>query len=352
MAELTFDTNFDPRHGRLVSIAPGISRLVAPNTGPYTFTGTNTYLIGEERLVIVDPGPKLEAHAEALTEAIADRKVAAIILTHSHEDHAGLARIVQNRVDCPYLSAGAYAPMRPLRPLELDPMRFSHVGGDPDFILQAGDRIESDGPALVVVPTPGHTGNHIALAVEGTEYLLTGDHVMGWSTSVVSPPDGDMADYMRSLGLLLQRDDAIYWPTHGGPVRDTKPFIAAFIAHRREREAAILACLHDGTGRIRDMVPRIYGNTIPQQLYPAAARSVFAHIIDLAERGLIAADHFLQVVTGGESRSRPGEDDGAGRRIVAEVAERRDEVRHHRHRQRVSNLGAVHRDRGDLSPGY
>lgn len=286
MAELTFDTNFDPQHGRLVSIAPGIARLVAPNTGPYTFTGTNTYLIGEERLVIVDPGPKLEAHAEALTEAIADRKVAAIVLTHSHEDHAGLARIVQNRVDCPYLSAGAYAPMRPLHPLELDPMRFSHVGGDPDFILQAGDRIESDGPVLIVVPTPGHTGNHIALAVEGTEYLLTGDHVMGWSSTLVADPDGAMAPYLDSLDLLQTLDQNRYLPGHGGEIAEGKIYASALKTHRLGRDEQILGILASGKRSVRSIVEIVYG-MLPNKTRWAAMLTVRAHLVRLAELGRV-----------------------------------------------------------------
>jgi glyoxylase-like metal-dependent hydrolase (beta-lactamase superfamily II) len=153
-----------------------------------------------------------------------------------------------------------------------------------------GDVVDGAGWTIEAVHTPGHTSNHLCFALREENALFSGDHVMGWSTSVISPPDGDMRAYMASLDLLQRRDDAVYWPTHGGPIRAPKPFVAAFIAHRREREAAILDCLRQGIGRIRDMVPRIYGNTIPAGLYPAAARSVFAHVIDLAERGAVHAE--------------------------------------------------------------
>ena len=284
MAELTFDRDFDPQHGRLVTVVPGISRLVAPNTGPYTFTGTNTYLIGESRIVVVDPGPRIEAHAEALTEAIGDRKVTAIVLTHSHDDHAGLARIVQNRVDCPCLSAGAYAPMRPLARFEFDPMRFSHLGGDPDFILQADDRIDSDGPALIVVPTPGHTCNHIALAVEGTDYLLTGDHVMGWSSTLVADPDGAMEPYLASLDALQAVTQDRYLPGHGGEIGNGKSYAAALKAHRLARDEQIIAAISAGAHSVRGIVEIVYG-PIAQKTRWAAQLTVRAHLFRLAELG-------------------------------------------------------------------
>ncbi len=172
-------------------------------------------------------------------------------------------------------------------------------GGDrdfaPDIRIAHGDTIEGDGWTLEAVHTPGHTSNHLCFALREANALFSGDHVMGWSTSVISPPDGDMRAYMASLRLLLERDDAVYWPTHGAPIRAPQSFVGAFIAHRLDRERQIVACLKDGVGAIRAMVPRIYGTTIPPQLYPAAARSVFAHIIDLVERGAAASDGELAI---------------------------------------------------------
>ena len=278
--------DFPPGEAREVS--PLIRRIVAPNPSAFTFHGTGTYIVGRGTVAVIDPGPMIESHLQAIVDALAGETVSHIVVTHTHIDHSPLARPLQRATGAPVWGCGPHGSGKH------EPGEKVEEGGDmefaPDRQLQHGEAVEGAGWTLEAVHTPGHTSNHLCFALSEEKALFTGDHVMGWSTSVISPPDGDMGAYMKSLELLLEREDEVYWPTHGKPVRETKPFVRAFIAHRREREAAILACLGDGIGLIREMVPRIYGNTIPSLLYPAAACSVFAHIIDLAERGAVAAD--------------------------------------------------------------
>lgn len=285
-AGLTFDTVFDPRHGKLVEVAPGIARLVAPNTGAYTFTGTNTYLVGDSRIAIVDPGPKNEAHLEALTAAIGGRKVEAVVLTHTHADHAGLARIVQNRVDAPLLFEGMYRPMRALPRLEFDPLRWSHIVMDPDFVLQDTDTVKLDGAALTVVTAPGHTANHICLAVTGTDYLLTGDHVMGWSSTLVADPDGAMGTYLDSLEKLQGVAEGRYLPGHGAEIADGKTYAAALKAHRLAREEQILVAVSGGAASLRAIVSRVYGAPDGKTRW-AAALTTRAHLFHLLKAGRV-----------------------------------------------------------------
>ncbi len=274
--------------GEARPVSPLIRRLVAPNPSAFTFQGTGTYIVGRGAVAVIDPGPMIESHLQSILDALRGETVSHILVTHTHIDHSPLARPLQRATGAPIWGCGPHGSGKHEQGEKVE------EGGDMDFApdrqLRHGDIVEGAGWTFETVHTPGHTSNHLCFALREEKALFTGDHVMGWSTSVISPPDGDMTDYMKSLDLLLARDDAVYWPTHGGPVRDTKPFVSAFVAHRREREAAILKCLRDGIGRIRDMVPPIYGNTIPPQLYPAAARSVFAHVLDLVERGVVAAD--------------------------------------------------------------
>lgn len=274
--------------GEAHQVSPLIRRIVAPNPSAFTFHGTGTYIVGRGKVAVIDPGPMIESHLHAILDALRGESVSHILVTHTHIDHSPLARPLQRATGAPVWGCGPHGSGPHEEGVKVE------EGGDFDFApdrqLAHGDAVAGAGWSLEAVHTPGHTSNHLCFALREEQALFTGDHVMGWSTSVISPPDGDMRAYMASLELLQRRDDAVYWPTHGRPVREPEPFVAAFIAHRREREAAILACVREGIGRIRDMVPRIYGNTIPPQLYPAAARSVFAHVIDLAERGVVRAE--------------------------------------------------------------
>jgi hydroxyacylglutathione hydrolase len=285
-----FDLAFEPAYGRAVAVAPGIERITAPNPGPFTFHGTNSYIVGTSCVAVIDPGPENEAHWQALTAALAGRRVTHIFVTHTHRDHSPLAHRLKAETGAPTVGEGPHRPARPLRDGEINPFAESADSAFvPDIALRDGETIAGDGWALTCVPTPGHTANHAAFALEGSGILFSGDHVMAWSTSIVAPPDGAMADYMASLDRLIARGDRLLLPGHGGPVKDPPVFLRALKTHRRMRERAILERIRAGDGRIADMVKAIYRETDPK-LHGAAALSVLAHIEELVERGQIAAD--------------------------------------------------------------
>jgi len=274
----------DYQHGRMDRVSKLIRRVIASNTGGFTYTGTGTYIIGTGRVAVVDPGPLDMAHVQAILDGIKGETISHILITHTHLDHSPatvpLKKLAGNPPSYGFGPHGSGKGILEGQSVE--------AGGDklfkPDVTVRHGDVIEGDGWSVECVHTPGHTSNHICYALREEKALFTGDHVMGWSTSVISPPDGDMKDYMASLELLLPRNDEVYWPTHGAPIRDPKPFVRAFIEHRHDREAQITACLRDGIGRIPDMVPRMYA-TIDKQLWPAAGRSVLAHLLHMVETG-------------------------------------------------------------------
>ena len=292
-ADLDLDRRFEPRHGEAVPVGPGIVRITAPNAGPFTFHGTNSYLVGGDRLFLVDPGPDDPEHLAAIGRAVAGRRVAAILLTHTHRDHTALVTAVRALYAAPVLAEGPHRPSRPLRAGEAAALDAAgDTGLVPDGLLRDGEALPFDGGTLRIVATPGHAANHLAFAIEdgpaaGT--LLSGDHVMAWSTSVVAPPDGSMADYMASLDKLLLREDRLFLPGHGGPVRRPKPFLRAMKAHRLMREAAILAAIDAGDRLIPEIVARIY-RTIDPRLHGAAGLSVLAHLEELFARREIRAD--------------------------------------------------------------
>jgi glyoxylase-like metal-dependent hydrolase (beta-lactamase superfamily II) len=271
--------------GRVERLAPGIRRLLAGNPSPFTYTGTQTYIVGEGEVGVIDPGPDLPEHLDAILAATKGERIAAILCTHTHRDHSPASRP---------LSAVTGAPITGCAPLALDddgPRSDAAFDFDyaPDRVLADGEAVEGPGWRLVAVATPGHTSNHLCLALEGTGALFTGDHVMGWSTTIVSPPDGDMRDYMASLDLLLRRDDAVYYPAHGPAVEKPHRHVRGLIAHRRMREQQIMKRLGKGESRIPAMVETMYQGTDPR-LFPAAGRSVLAHLVDLEARGLVRCE--------------------------------------------------------------
>ncbi len=285
--EIPFNRDFECVHGELVSVSPMIRRMVAPNPSPFSFKGTNSYVIGQGSVALLDPGPAICEHVEALLGALEGEEISHLVITHTHLDHSPAARLIQQKIS---VETHGYGPHAGGRHAVGDKVE---EGGDrdfrPDHELRHGDKIEGDGWSLEAVHTPGHTSNHLCYALSAEGALFTGDHVMGWSTSVVSPPDGDMADYLASLDLLVRRGDPIYWPGHGPAIEDTEPYVRAFIAHRAEREAQILEALGAGPSTIADMVPGIYGDLHPG-LVAAAGRSTFAAMVKLADEGRIAAD--------------------------------------------------------------
>ncbi len=285
-----FDLAFEPAYGQAVPVVSGVERVTANNPGPFTFFGTNSYIVGASSVAVIDPGPEDEAHYQALVAALAGRAVTHIFVSHTHRDHSPLARRLQAATGAVTVGQGPHRPARPLREGEINPFsESSDISFVPDIAIGDGETIAGDGWSLTAVLTPGHTANHAAFALAGRDILFSGDHVMAWSTSIVAPPDGSMADYMESLDRLIERDDRLLLPGHGGPVTEPSTFLKALKAHRLRREQAVLARVRAGDQRIAEMVKVIYRDTDPK-LHGAAALSVLAHIEDLVERGEIAAD--------------------------------------------------------------
>jgi glyoxylase-like metal-dependent hydrolase (beta-lactamase superfamily II) len=274
-------------YGVAQTLSPLVRRVVAHNPSAFTYHGTSTYVIGHGNVALVDPGPDLPAHVDALLRALPGEQITHQLVTHTHNDHSPATRLVRERVGARTYGFGPHGEGRFERGAKVE------AGGDrsfvPDVTLAHGDVIEGDGWSIESVHTPGHCSNHLCFALREEAALLTGDHVMSWSTSVISPPDGDMGHYLRSLELLLEREDRVLLPAHGPAIRDPKPFVRAFIEHRRERERQIVGCLERSVGRIAEMVPQMYADT-PVMLHRAAARSVFAHVLHLLEAGAIACD--------------------------------------------------------------
>lgn len=288
MAKIQFDREFDPQHGQVIDVSPLVQRVVCNNGGPFTFTGTGTYIVGGETAAVIDPGPDDDDHLAALLQALDGRTVSHIIITHTHMDHSPLAARLKQATGAKTFAYGPHGAGRVLSGnAQLD------AGGDmdfvPDVVIADGDVLSDGDWSLEAVFTPGHTSNHMAFALKEENALFSGDHVMGWSTSVIAPPDGYMADYFGSLKKLLDRSEEVYWPTHGGPRHDPLPFVRAFLTHRKMREAAIETRIKKGDRLISEIVKNIYSDVDPR-LHPAAAMSTMAHIEHLIERGKVKTD--------------------------------------------------------------
>jgi glyoxylase-like metal-dependent hydrolase (beta-lactamase superfamily II) len=290
----------DPSHppsptGIAEQIEPLVRRVLAPNPSPYTYTGTETYIVGAGAdVAVIDPGPagvgssmdadtRGDGHVAAVFEAIGDARVAAILCTHTHRDHSPAAIPLKAATGAPIVGCAplALADDGPRADAEFDT---TYV---PDRVLRDGERIAGDGWTLEAVATPGHTSNHLCFALLESGALFTGDHVMGWSTTVVSPPDGDMTAYMASLQKLHDREDRVFYPAHGPAVGKPRQLVRGMIGHRRQRESQILRLLGEGPQRIAEMVPQMYKGLDPR-LAGAAGRSVLAHLLDLERQGRVA----------------------------------------------------------------
>lgn len=284
---IPFVRELEFEYGRADEAQPGLRRVIANNPGAFTFYGTGTYIIGEGNVAVVDPGPADEAHIRAVVEATRGETITHVLVTHTHNDHSPGCRLLREYTDAPTYGYGPHGSGKAEEGIVIE------EGGDmefsPDVEVRDGDVIEGDGWSVECVHTPGHTSNHICFSWREASALLSGDHVMGWSTSIISPPDGDMTAYLASLEKLLERDETVYWPTHGPAITDPKPFVRAFIEHRRARERQILECLERGITDIRQMVPQMYKD-IATNLYPAAARSVLAHLEHMVGDGRVNCD--------------------------------------------------------------
>ncbi|MBI2262105.1 MAG: MBL fold metallo-hydrolase [Caulobacterales bacterium] len=287
---IPFVRELDVAYGRVDPVSPLIRRVIAANPGPFTFTGTGTYVVGRAEpgagVAVIDPGPPDDAHLAALLAAVKGQTVSHVLVTHTHRDHSPLARPFARIVGAPVLAA---------RP----PAQVVHASGGldededeafaPDVILTGGEMVAGDGWTLEAMATPGHASNHMAFVLREENALFSGDHVMGWSTTVVAPPDGDMTAYMASLEAVIARGFSTIWPTHGAPITEPGPFLTAYRAHRLERERQILDRLAAGDRRIADMVPTLYAG-VDERLWPAAALSVWAHLIALVRQGRVVAE--------------------------------------------------------------
>jgi glyoxylase-like metal-dependent hydrolase (beta-lactamase superfamily II) len=299
--DLTFDIRPPAQSGECVRVSPLVRRIVATNPGPVTFTGTCSYIVGKGKVAIIDPGPDLPGHIDALLDAVRNEAVTHVLVTHTHKDHSPAARAIQAATGARIVGCSPHRSARPLFTGEVNRLEASSDKDyAPDQVLGDGDVVEGDGWTLTALATPGHMANHLAFSLPEEKALFSGDHVMAWSTTVVAPPDGSMSDFMASLEKLKGREETIYWPGHGGPVNEPQRFVRALIHHRRLREASILNRLAAGDRTILEIVAAIYQNLNPA-LVGAAALSVFAHLEDLVEKGQARTDGAPTL----ESRYRP-----------------------------------------------
>jgi glyoxylase-like metal-dependent hydrolase (beta-lactamase superfamily II) len=288
--DIPFDRTFDLMPGQVEEIAPGVRRLLADNPSPFTFKGTVSYIVGRGQVAIIDPGPDDARHIAALLDAIRGETASHIFVTHTHRDHSPAAARIKAATGAMTVAEG---PHRAARPLHIGEAKRLEASADmefrPDLALPDGEVVSGPGWSLEAVTTPGHTANHMAFALRERNLMFCGDHVMAWSTPVVAPPDGAMSDYMASLRKLAKRAENVYFPGHGGAVRDAPRFIAAYMRHREGREASILRRLEKGPAEIPTLVRAIYIGLDPR-LTGAAGLSVLAHLEDLVARGIVATD--------------------------------------------------------------
>lgn len=305
---IAYVRDFDFEYGVCAQITPRVQRVIANNPGPFTYTGTGVYIVGDKNVVVIDPGPDLPEHRDALTLALEGRTVTHVCVTHHHLDHSPLAAPLAQAHGCKVYG------MRVAASSQLEAQDIPLEAGDdtgfaPDVEISDGFIIKGKGWTLETLHTPGHTSNHLCFALLEENLLFSGDHIMGWSTSVVSPPDGHMGDYLKSLERVKARQFSCLWPTHGPCIQEVEPFIESYIAHRHAREAQILDCIKGGLTQIFDMLPLIYTG-LDTRLYPAAAHSVLSHLIHMREQGKVqcVVDGVTSATTGGQN-GRSGTDE-------------------------------------------
>lgn len=288
--DLTFDTRPPAKAEECVRVSALVRRVVANNPGPITFTGTCSYIVGTGRVAIIDPGPDMPDHVEAILQAVRGETVTHILVTHTHRDHSPAAAAIKAATGAAIVGC---APHRSARPLFSGEVNTLEASSDKDYApdreLNEGDAVEGPGWTLEALATPGHMANHLAFALPEEKALFSGDHVMAWSTTVVAPPDGSMSEFMASLDKLRGREETIYWPGHGGPVQEPQRFVRALSHHRRQREASILNRLRAGDRTIPEIVAAIYQGLNPA-LLGTAGLSVFAHLEDLVAKGQAAVE--------------------------------------------------------------
>jgi glyoxylase-like metal-dependent hydrolase (beta-lactamase superfamily II) len=311
-APIPFVRDLDVAYGRVDQVSPLVRRVVADNPSKFTYLGTGTYIVGHGAVAVVDPGPLLDAHVDAIVAALEPgERVSHILVTHTHSDHSPATVPLQARVDAPSYGFGphgavpaddkedrivfgdAEADGEPKKDGDTDATKTLREGADtdfaPDVVLRDGDVMAGAGWTVEAVHTPGHTSNHLCFALREEGALFSGDHVMGWSTSVITPPDGDMVAFLASLRLLLGRDDVSYWPTHGPQINDPKALVRAYLEHRQERTDQVVAALRHGPATIVEIVPTIYAD-VAKTLWVPAAMSTYAHLVQLVDEGRVQVD--------------------------------------------------------------
>lgn len=317
----SFNLDHEIEYGSVDQVSPLVRRVTAKNPSRFTFKGTGTYIIGRDRVAIVDPGPVDDKHVDALLAAIDGETVTHLLITHTHGDHSPAASVLQQHIDAPTWAFGRHPMPRPDAATEnsdsasdtgdddesgfgFDPIEEDEAASDegaeegykadhahdwdfePDHAVAHGDVIDGHGWSVEALHTPGHISNHLCFALREEQALFSGDHVMGWSTTIIPPPDGNLNSYLDSLRLLLPRSEERFYPTHGAPIDGPRPFVEALLRHREGRTEQIMACLGDGIDTIKEMVLRMYTH-VPPQLYNAAGASVMSHLVALHETGAI-----------------------------------------------------------------
>jgi glyoxylase-like metal-dependent hydrolase (beta-lactamase superfamily II) len=285
----SFRKELDAVPGRIDLIAPGIRRVLAPNPSAFTYLGTGTYIVGSGTVAVIDPGPASAEHIDALATALNGETVSHIVCTHTHADHSPGSRLLQERVGGLIVGCAPHPDGDTM--VEISSSTEEHFDADhvPQWLMTDGDRIDGPGWTLEAVHTPGHIANHLCFAFLEQSVLFSGDHVMAWSTSVVSPPGGDLDDYLESLHKVLARTELTYWPTHGPSVDDPQRFVAELIEHRNGRTAQVLEALAIGPLTIPELVGRMYPG-LDERLIKAAGRSVLAHLESLERKLLVTAN--------------------------------------------------------------
>jgi glyoxylase-like metal-dependent hydrolase (beta-lactamase superfamily II) len=286
---LSFDTDFRADPGVPAEVLPGVVRVTAPNAGPYTFTGTNSFILGTASAAVLDPGPDDPAHRAALLAAIAGRPVEAILLTHTHKDHSAGAKALREATGAPLWFAGPHRLSRAPHLLELNALaRECDWDLVPDRTFFDGEQFGIGGISFTAIATPGHCANHMCYGIDGTGWLLSGDHIMGWNSTLVAVPDGSMADYLASLEKIIALPYVHYAPAHGGPIADGPAYARALLAHRQLRNRQIDEAVKSGATRVAQLLERIYP-ALTGKLRRAAAFTLQAHIEYLAAQGTIRA---------------------------------------------------------------
>ena len=279
---IPFVKEFDYEYGKVEQVSPLIRRVVANNPGPFTFVGTGVYIIGHGEVAVIDPGPELAEHFDVLKDILKDETVTHVLVTHGHSDHSPLAQPLAEWAGCKTYAKNCGVPTAKGELGSADDLGFQ-----PDVKIGDGDVFSGPGWTIDVIETPGHTCNHVCFGLREENACLTGDHIMGWSTTIVAPPDGNMADYIRSLDKIEALDFGILWPTHGSPVReDVSGFIQAYRQHRHDREAALVRHLKDGETDIPHIVSVMYAD-VDKRLHPAAAMSILGHMLKLVDEGYV-----------------------------------------------------------------